>query len=374
MMKIILFKVIGKIVNKKKIKLKKLEINRILILRLGAIGDVLRTTPLVRELRKILPDAEIDYITSEKVASILKGNSNINKIINPIGNNIYGNNISRLIMFYRMSRYIKRRRYDLILNLEPHWLSQFFVLSCSIPISIGWDRYGEGFSLNNKIAYDGSTNEVYKALELLKFFGKVPQNTKLDIFLSKKDKDFATNFIKKNKLNRKRIIGLAPGASKNEMAEEKYRRWSVKNYNELSKKLIDMGYFLLFFGNIGDKQIINRVTKGLKKRYYTDTSGKTSIKEAAALIKKCNIFISHDSGPMHIAAAMDIPIIALFGPTSPRRARPLTKSYVIYKKRKDEPEKYDIWGRYINCKKETYMERITVDDILFYINKIYKNF
>ncbi len=369
--RVIVPKIIGVFIKKKRIVVDKSRINKILVLRLGAMGDVLRTTPLIIELRKIMPNAKIDYMVSDGIKTILDGNPNIDEIIGVKGKNLYGLSFSRFITFYNMSKEIRKRKYDLVFNLEPHYLSQLFVLSCRIPISIGWDRFGEGFSLNNKVAYDGSANEIEKALELLKFFGKVPKSTKLDIFLSKKDIEFASNFIKRNNLVKKMIIGMAPGASKNDKAEEKYRRWGVGNYRELSKRLIDKEYVLLFFGNKDDKHVISKVTKGLKKKAYFDMSGKTSIKEAAALIKKCDLFIAHDSGPMHIAAAMNTPIIALFGPTSPRRAGPMTKnSHVIYKKRKNEPEKYDVYGRYINCEKNTYMERITVGDVLNVVNKV----
>ena len=77
---------------------------------------------------------------------------------------------------------------------------------------------------------------------------------------------------------------------------------------------------------------------------------------------------------MHIAAAMNVPIIAMFGPTPPRRAAPMTKdSYILYKKKENEPEKYDVWGRYINCDRETYTERIKVDDVLSLVYNIFRN-
>lgn len=370
----IFLNIIKLIIRKRKVKLNKYKINKVLILRLGAMGDVLNTTPFVKELKKVIPNAKIDYIVSNNVSGILEGNPNINEIIKVSGKDLYGKSISRLITFYKLSRYIKSKKYDLIFNLEPHWLSQFFTLLCEIPISIGFDRFGEGFSLNYKVLYDGKTNEILKYLELLKFFGVKPKNTELEIFLSKHDKDFALNFIKSNNILNKNIIGMSPGAGKNEKAEEVYKRWSILNYKKLCKILVSKGFFLLFFGNKDDKLIVRKIIKGLNKRSYLDTSGKTSIREAVALIDKCNLFIAHDSGPMHIASAMKIPIIALFGPTPPRRFAPLSQNvYIIYKKYKNEPEKYDIFGKFINCEKETYMERITVNDVLDLLNKIIYN-
>ncbi len=357
-------------IRKKRVSIEPDKINRVLILRLGAMGDVLRTTPLLRELRRALPNAKIDYLVGEYAKPVLEGNPNIDEIIG-MGGKLYGISISTLIGFYKMSRIIRRRRYDLIINLEPHYLSQLFALSCGIPISIGWDRYGEGFSLNNKVEYDGSSNEIEKGLELMKFFGVKSKDTRLDLYLSKHDIESADRFVRRYKLKNRAVIGMAPGASKNEMAEEAQRRWPIENYREISKRLVRMGYYLIFFGGKYDRGLIRQAVRGLDKNSYTDTSGKTTIKEAAALIGRCNLFIAHDSGPMHIAAAMNVPIIAMFGPTSPRRAAPMTKdSYILYKKKENEPEKYDVWGRYINCDRETYMERIKVNDVLRLVNRV----
>ena len=361
------------IIRKKPISIDKSKIHRILILRLDAIGDVLRTTPLIRELRKIFPKAEIDYIVSSNSKGILVGNPNINNII-PINTKIgHLSHITRVTTYFEAAINLRKNKYDLLINLEPHWLSQFFTLLLNIPISIGFDRAGEGFALNNKIPYDGSKNEIFKNLEILKFFGKTSRNTKLDIFIPKKDIDFAESILKKHNLYKKKVIGFAPGISDNTIAEERYREWPKEKYAKLCKILINKGFFLVFIGTKKQKKLIKDIIKNLNTKDYLNMVGKTTIMQAAAFIKNCNLFIGGDSGPIHIAAATNTNIIALFGPTSPKRAAPLTKNtYIIYKKKNNEPEKYDIYGRYLNCKNETYMERIFPQDILKVVYKIIK--
>lgn len=359
------------IIRKKPVSIDKSKIHKILILRLDAIGDVLRTTPLIREVRKIFPNAEIDYAVSNNSKSILIGNPNINKIISINTKIGHLSHIKRISTYFKAAVNLRKQNYDLIINLEPHWLSQFFTLLLHIPIAIGFDREGEGFALNNKIPYDGSENEILKNLDLLKFFKNTSRNTKLDIFIPKKDIVFAERILKKHNLYKKKVIGFAPGISDSTIAEERYREWPKEKYAELSKILIKKGFFLVFLGTKNQRGIINDIIKDLNPKQYLNIAGKTTIMQAAAFIKNCDLFIGGDSGPIHIAAATNTSIIALFGPTSPKRAAPLTKdTYIIYKKRNNEPEKYDIYGRYLNCKNETYMERIAVRDILLIINKI----
>ena len=210
--RILLSRIIKLFIRKKRVRIDPHKINRVLILRLGAMGDVLRTTPLLRELRRALPNAKIDYLVGNYAKPVLDGNPNIDEIIG-MGGKLYGISISTLIGFYKMSRIIRHRRYDLIINLEPHYLSQLFVLSCGIPISIGWDRYGEGFSLNNKVEYDGSSNEIEKGLEIMKFFGVKSKDTRLDLYLSKHNIEFADRFVRRYKLKNRAVIGMAPGAN-----------------------------------------------------------------------------------------------------------------------------------------------------------------
>lgn len=356
-------KIIQLVIRKKPIKIEKEKIRKVLVLRLGAIGDVIRTTPMLRELKRMLPDARIDYLVNYNIKEVLEGNPNVDRIIGLKGQ-IYGKSFKTLKTFYNAGKEIRREKYDLLINLEPHYLSQMFALWCNIPIVIGWDRLGEGFALNNRVRYDGTANEIEKALEVLKFIGRYQKKTNLEIYLSKGDEAFARRSIKNKGIKRRKVV-MSPGGTRNAFASETQRRWPAEKYKELAKRLSECGFLIIFVGDKYDKDVIKKVSKNLKKGDYIDTSGRTTIKQMAAIIKECDLFISHDSGPMHIAAAVQTPIIALFGPTNPRRAAPMTKNtYVIYKRKGNEPGQYDLYGRYIN-KEKNYINRITVDEVLY---------
>ncbi len=366
MEKSILAGIFKKVIVRKKANIDASKLNRILVLRLGAMGDVVRTTPMLRELRRMVPNARIDYLVSGRVSEVLEGNPNVDRIIR-LNGQIYGLSFQTIATFYRAARRIRKEKYDLMINLEPHYFSQFFTLMCGIPIVIGWDRAGEGFALNNKVEYDGRSNEIYKALETLKFIGRYRKNADLEIYIGKKEREFARKEL--SKARKGRLIAIAPGATRNQRASETIRRWPEERYRELSERLARMGYTIVFVGDRHDKGVIKKVSGNLKKGSYIDTSGKTTIKEMAAIIGMCDLFISHDSGPMHIAAAVKTPIIALFGSTEPRRAAPLTKnSIVIYKRRKNEPLQYDIYGRYINTDMD-YLKRISVEEVISQVKK-----
>ena len=358
-------------IRKKIVHIDKQKIRKVLVLRLGAIGDVIRTTPMLRELRRMLPDARIDYLVNYNIKEVLEGNPNIDRIIGLKGQ-IYGRSFKTLKTFYNAEKEIRKEKYGLLINLEPHYLSQMFALLCNIPIAIGWDRLGGGFALNNKVKYEGTANEIEKALEVLKFIGRYRKKTDLEIYLSKGDEAFARRSIKSKGIKRKKVV-MSPSGTRNAFASETQRRWPAEKYKELAERLIECGFLIIFVGDKYDKGVIKEVSKNLKKEDYIDTSGRTTIKQMAAIIKECDLFISHDSGPMHIAAAVQTPIIALFGPTNPRRAAPMTKNtHVIYKKKKNEPEQYNVYGCYINKKKD-YINRITVDEVLYQAKLVLKH-
>ena len=347
----------GKILFSLKKQIKKSDSSnpkKILVVRSGAIGDVIMTNPFLRAIRKKFPKSKISYLVGEWSKKALENNRNIDEIISFDDKIIYGKKLTGTI---KLINKIRKEKFDVCFMLDKsyHWGILGFLFG--IKTRIGFDRKGEGFANHLNVLFDGTKYEADYNLMLARKAGADIKNKKTEILLSKQDMDFADSFIIKNRI-KGRIIGIAPGGAKNPGQEMAAKRWPAEKYEELVKRLCKNNKIILF-GGPGDTEINHKIIKAASSENVFDSAGKTTIKQAAALMKKCKLFITHDSGPMHIAASTGIKVIALFGPTDPKRFAPRNAT-VISSKNKCCPC-YDLYGSYEKCRNLDCMNSISVD-------------
>jgi len=329
---------------------------KILIMRSGGIGDVLMSTPLVKAIRNHYKNAQITYFVGNWSKNTLKDNPNMDGLFTYDDLTIIKMNIPGIL---KIIKQIKKQKFDLIFNLEKSWHWGMLSFLFGIPSRIGFDRKGEGFANNLTTKFDGSKYELEYYLDLARLI-KIPVPTHdMEIYLTKQEKESASKFIKNNKL--KNIIGIAPGGADNPAQQAAIKRWPTENYISLINKLKNK-QFILFGGN-NDIKTCNKIKE--KTKNTINTAGKLTLKQSAALIQSCKLFITHDAGPMHLAAAVKTKLIALFGPTQAERFAP--KNATVIKSKVCKPC-YDIYGNFKDCKSKKCMESITVDNISKKIN------
>jgi len=326
---------------------------KILIFKTGAIGDTLMTTPLVRQLRQAFPKSRIDYLIGKSASQALKNNKNIDNIIKFDEAIFFKKKPLKLI---NLIAGIKEENYDTIFVLDRHWIFNLTAKLFNIPKRIGFDRNGkEGIGLTHKIHYQRRRHDIYYYLNQLNALNIEPNyyDTKLELILTKEDKSFANKFFRKHKLT-KNTIGICPGGGDNPGQKLNAKIWNVKNYVKLVKKIKQP---ILLIGGPTDKDKEETI---LKAKTLTSTIGTTTIHQSTALMAKCNKIICNDSGTLHMASTVNNNIIALFGPTDPKRLGPLNKnSKVIWKQK--EPS-YDNRGKYSGNRNE--INKIVVSEVL----------
>lgn len=319
---------------------------KILIMRSGGIGDVLMSTPLVKAIKNHYKNAEITYFVGNWSKDVLKDNPDINKIFNYNDLTIINFKIFKIL---KLIKQIRKENFNIIFNLEKSWHWGILSFLFKIPLRVGFDRKGEGFANSLTVPFNGEKYELEYYLDLARLLKiKIPTKD-MQIYLTKQEKQLANNFIKKNKL--KNIIGIAPGGADNPAQQAFIKRWPTENYIKLIKKLKNRQFIL--FGGKNDIETCNK----LKAKNTVSTAGKLTLKQSAALMEKCNLFLTHDAGPMHLAAATKTKLIALFGPTQATRFAP--KNATILKS-KCKPS-YTIYGTFKN--KSNCMKKITVNQV-----------
>jgi lipopolysaccharide heptosyltransferase II len=361
---------------------------KILILRSGAIGDVVMTTPLLKAFRKKYPQAEISYLVGNWSKKIIENNKYIDKIISFPDNIIYKKELKGT---FNLIKQLRQEKFDLAFVLDKFYHWGILTFLSGIKYRFGFDRCGEGFANNVNVFYDGTKNEVDYYLELAEKTGANIEDKKTELSLTEKEEQFTLDFLQKNKLeinnsnikqeinnSKIKLIGLIPGGAKNPGQELDLKRWPVEHSIELIKLILKSQEIkIILFGGPGDLDVSQKITSALVEekintKNLLDIIGKTSLTETAALMRKCALIISPDSGPLHIAAASGAKVIALFGPTPAKRFAP--KDAFIFQK--ENPVQncpcYDIYGNYKKCTTADCMLKITPEDVYKKIREMIK--
>lgn len=356
---------------KKKLDQKAVKnIKKILVFKIGALGDILMTAPFLRSLRKRFPAAEITYLAGEFCKPVLEGNKNIDRLETFDHNIFYKKNLSGVL---NLVTRIKKEKYDCVFILDKHFFVNWAISLTRIPIRIGFDRYGEGFANTVNIQYNKVRHEIDYYLELAYAAGAKKVNSAaekhLDISVSAKDISFAKTFIRKNKLNPARLVCLVPGGASNPGQNMSTRRWPVDKFRQLADKLVEKKYDIILIGGPGDREF----AKDFNSKAVSAV-GKTTLKQSIALIKLCKAAVVSDSGPMHFASAVNTPTISIFGVTDPRRKAPISTKNVkhVYVWKKPTIKEWNDDGVFRDFDKVKTIEEITVEQVCDKLTKLLK--
>ncbi|MBI5065271.1 glycosyltransferase family 9 protein [Candidatus Woesearchaeota archaeon] len=305
--------------------------------------------PLINSLRKTHPDAVIDVLARNRNKDIFKHNKDINQI-----------------HLYEPKQYFKLfgmfNKYDLVFDTEPY-------LNISALISFWLGKQAIGFSnqirsvlYDHVVAHKKDQHMVENYLSMARIIGIKTNYAKLiPVESSAEDKKIATDFLKNIKERKAGLcIGTAESASKT-------RVWQNEKWAELADKLSDQGYTVFFMGAKSEEASINQVINLMKKNAL-NIAGKFNILQTAEIMRNFDLFISIDTGPMHLAAAQGVKTIGLFGPNTPTLWAPYGKENIsIYKNLPCSPCIINDKGCMPDClrKKDRYacMKLITVEEI-----------
>jgi len=345
---------------------------RILIVKLSAIGYVVHALPVAHALEENFPRAEISWIVEDKAQEILAGNPCLDQVIilprREWAKGFKNNKLQTLKEIKDFFIALRKKRFDLAIDLQGLFKSGLITWLSGARLRLGYSDSREGSTLfyNRKVTPPPENIPVVERyLELLKPLGVERVEAKFDIAVSGEDKAkidslFAFYAIKPQD----RLIAINPFTSWHS------KNWLSGRYAELGDKLIaEAGYKVIFTGGPADQEGIDRIL-GLMDREAYNLAGETSLKELAELYSRVYLFIGGDTGPMHLAAAMGVPVIALMGPTDPARNGPYgTDSIVIQKDLRCK----NCWKREcpkLGAEREACMKQIEVDEVFRAVKEI----
>ncbi|ACR67331.1 ADP-heptose--LPS heptosyltransferase RfaF [Edwardsiella ictaluri] len=299
---------------------------KILVIGPSWVGDMMMSQSLYRTLKATYPEAEIDVMAPNWCRPLLERMPEVHQAIPmPLGHGTLG-----LGERYRLGRQLREREYDRAYVLPNSFKSALIPFFARIPVRTGWKgemRYG---LLNDLRQLDKSAFplmvERYAALAYpatqIRRAADLPQPL-LWPALQVRDEEIAETAAAFNLTDHRPVIGFCPGA---EFGPAK--RWPHYHYATLAQRLIGQGYQIALFGSAKDVDAGEEIRRTLdeeSREYCLNLAGHTSLDQAVALIAACQAIVSNDSGLMHIAAALDKPLVALYGPSSPDFTPPLSR-------------------------------------------------
>lgn len=297
---------------------------RILIIKLSSLGDVIHCLPTLAVLKSGFPEAMIDWLVEEQNAGILEGHTHIdNLIVLPRKSwmkkpwhikKIY----SEIKIFMRD---LRAREYDLIIDFQGLFRSGLLVALSRGKRKIGFDRVREMAHIfyNERVPLSTlNQHAITRYMEITNYLKVTPSNFLFSLPISEKEAEEANKLLEENGIkthNNNKLVYINPNA-----------RWSSKiwpweRFKELIKELSLRGYEVVLIGGPNDKDKMDMAFRGLGDKIY-NLAGQTSLKSLAAILKRGDCLITNDSGPMHLAVAVGLPVIALFGPSNPLRTGP----------------------------------------------------
>jgi 3-deoxy-D-manno-octulosonic-acid transferase/heptosyltransferase-1 len=348
---------------------------KVLIIKLSSLGDVIQTLPVLIPLRKKFPDAKISWLVEEEGAELLKGHPLVDQIIISRKNRW----IRALSNFGKVPKIVQEGNafckglrscsYDFVIDFQG-------LLKSGVIVGISRGKRKLGFApvrekahifLNEKIPFPKSPlHAVERYLFLIASLGCSCGKPEFFIPIRQNHRDRILKFLQENEITlEKPLIILHPGT------RWKTKLWVEEKWAVLGDWLQEKtGAQVVFTGSVNDFPLIERIT-GKMSFPAINTAGMWRLNELAFLQKQAEVVIIPDSGPMHLASAMETPVVALFGPTDPKLTGPFGEGHrVIMKTTECQP----CFKR--NCSSNECMKEITVKEvweaaetILAFINK-----
>ena len=327
---------------------------RILVIKISAVGDVILSIPSIRALRDKFPDAWISVLVGRKSRKIIRNCPYVNDTI------VYEESLSQKHYggMLKMARLLAKEDFDIVVDLQNNKISHLLSYLCGARIRLGHDNRKLSFLLNKKTkdASGATLPPLEHQFKVLRLLGLETFDKRLELWTQKEEDRKVDEFLQSQWVSPSQtLVGINPGSS----LRWPTKQWPVENFAKLCDELAKRNIRVIITGSSEDARVTGELFR-LTRNKPINAVGKTSITELVSLIRRCQVFISSDSAPMHIASSVNTPLIAIFGPTDPKR-------HLV------PPPRYQVFWKEVQCS-PCYlrncpiglicMKRITVQEVL----------
>jgi len=280
------------------------------------VGDAVMTMPAVRAIKRAAPDSLSSLLVKPWVAPLFEKDPFVDRTI------IYEDSHSGIMGKFQLARALREERFDRAILLQNALDAAVTAWLARIPERIGYARDGRGLLLTHALPHSGEDRSMHHIdyyLKLLESVGLPPSGTDTWIYL-----DLAERLAAREKISslKRPILGINPGASYGSA-----KQWLPERFTEVARRIIEeLDGSVLVFGGPGEADVASEIISPIQEHANTgravNMAGKTGLRELMSLMSECDVVLSNDSGPMHIADGLAVPLVAIFGSTSPELTGP----------------------------------------------------
>jgi len=317
---------------------------KILIRGTNWIGDAVMTLPAIRAVRQTLPNAHITLLIKPWVSGIFKENPDIDEIM------LYSDEYKGIVGKLKLSWMIRQKKFETAILFQNAFDAALITWLARVPERIGYLKDMRGRLLTNAVPVDKQTesrHQIHYYLDLVKSIGMKTEDTHPHIYISDMEREEASLLLKSTfsannpspvirypvpygaGRHQSPLVGINPGATYGSA-----KRWPAKNFACLIDRITsELNGRVIMFGGRSEIAIANEIIQETQNPSpVLNVAGKTDLRELAALISECNAFVTNDSGPMHMAYALNVPTVAIFGSTDSTATGPVGEGHKVITK------------------------------------------
>lgn len=325
---------------------------RILIVEVNWVGDVLFSTPFIRAVRDAYPSGRIACLIHPRCREVLANNPCVDELI------VYDEEGAHrgLIGKCRLLRDLRARRFDVAYLLHRSFTKALFAYCAGIRERVGYDTKGRGMLLTKACPEPAGRHKVEYFLDIARCAGLSPQSSSYEFTPGDDDRSFAAAFFAENGLTASdRIVVINPGGNWDP------KRWPKDRFAAVADRLADMCRARIVITGAAKDVALAGEIEGMMHSRPVIAAGRTTLPQLGAILARASLVIANDSGPMHLAVAVGAKVIALFGPTSPALTGPYGNGeYTVIAMH--EGCAVPCYDR--RCRENRCMSAITVDDVV----------
>lgn len=280
---------------------------KVLIVKIGAVGDVVMALSMLEAIDQLSPDAKVTWVCGKTVAPLVEAVGRVNEVIVVDDQKLLrGGKVGALAVLVPLWTKLLGRKYDLVLtgHSDPRYRLLSLTAQGSICRSFGVERAGPIVGRYHASEYA----RLVTGLDGPKAKPGVPPQLRIPI----------PPALERVLQAGKTVVAISPGGAKNLLRDDALRRWPLENYVQLAGQLSQKGFQVLLTGSSSD----DWVKPSFKALPVTDLIGQTSLTDLVALYSRCQLVVTHDSGPLHLAITAGTKVVGLFGPTIPMEKVP----------------------------------------------------
>jgi heptosyltransferase-2 len=301
------------------------EFQRVLVVQPNWIGDAVMATPTLRAIRELYPSAQISYLLRRYVKPMYTGMPWADKLIT------YRTGKTKAKagkgQFFDLAARLRPRKFDLAILLPNSFKAALVCKMAGIDRIIGYERDGRGFLLSDKLLPVKDRGKylptpiVKYYLGLAHYLGSTHRSLKLELFVTESEKREAEEVLTRAGLgpdtHRPAAGGLAPLVMINPGAQYGAAKcWLPEYFAMLADRFIDeLGATVLISGAPRERPIVDAINRQMKHAAIDLARAGCTLGSLKEIVRRCDLMVTNDTGPRHIAAAMDVPVVTVFGPT-----------------------------------------------------------